>query len=118
MNEPLENRGEAMLSWARTQLEQQGWRLIAPNKPGTYCCERCQAKISESPDEVPAAARETARGVLRILFDGHPGAESGRFVECEDAIGCSVNAGEWSQENGYHVLTVTSLPGAPVVVES
>ena len=30
MTEPLESRGEAMLTWARTQLEQQGWRLIEP----------------------------------------------------------------------------------------
>ena len=33
---------------------------------------------------------------LRIVFDGPPGPESGRFIEVENAQGASVNAGEWA----------------------
>jgi hypothetical protein len=34
---------------------------------------------------------------LRIVFDGPPSHESGRFVEVEDETGHSVNAGEWRE---------------------
>lgn len=36
-------------------------------------------------------------GYLHIIFDGPPGPEAGRFVECENPAGESVNAGEWSE---------------------
>lgn len=31
-----------------------------------------------------------------VVFDGPPGAEPGRFVECENAQGASVGVGEWA----------------------
>jgi hypothetical protein len=34
---------------------------------------------------------------LRIVFDGPPSPEGGRFVEVEDAAGNSVNAGTWHE---------------------
>lgn len=34
---------------------------------------------------------------LRIVFDGPPGPEAGRFVEIENSAGYSVNAGEWRE---------------------
>jgi hypothetical protein len=34
---------------------------------------------------------------LRIVFDGPPSHESGRFVEVEDEHGHGVNAGEWRE---------------------
>lgn len=42
----------------------------------------------------------------RIIFDGPPGPEGGRFVEVENGEGKSVNAGEWSIEGALHVLTI------------
>lgn len=49
---------------------------------------------------------------LRVVFDGPPSHESGRFVECEDARGRGVNAGEWRQRpNGLWELVITELPG-------
>lgn len=48
---------------------------------------------------------------LRVVFDGPPSHESGRFVECEDARGRGVNAGEWRQRSdGLWELVVTELP--------
>jgi hypothetical protein len=44
-------------------------------------------------------ARETGAVELRIVFDGPPGPESGRFVECETPDGKSVNAGEWHERS-------------------
>jgi hypothetical protein len=34
---------------------------------------------------------------LHIVFDGPPGPEAGRFVECETPDGRSINAGEWHE---------------------
>ncbi len=36
---------------------------------------------------------------LCIVFDGPPGAESGRFVEVEDGSGRGVDAGEWHERD-------------------
>lgn len=38
---------------------------------------------------------------VRIVFDGPPSPESGRFVEVEDASGRSINFGEWKQSGNY-----------------
>ena len=34
-------------------------------------------------------------GEVRVVFDGSPGPEGARFVECETPDGHSINAGEW-----------------------
>ncbi len=45
---------------------------------------------------------------LSIVFDGPPGQESGRFVECEDVFGCSVGIGEWRERpDGFWELVLT-----------
>ena len=51
---------------------------------------------------------------MRIVFDGPPGPEAGRFVEVEDDKGNSINAGTWHQrEDGYWELCLTTvLPAA------
>ena len=36
-------------------------------------------------------------GDIRIVFDGPPGPEAGRFIEVEDADGHSINVGEWQK---------------------
>lgn len=47
---------------------------------------------------------------LRIVFDGPPGPESGRFVEVENAQGASVNAGEWVERpNGWWELRIQQV---------
>ncbi len=37
---------------------------------------------------------------IRIVFDGPPGPESGRFVEVEDMDGCSLSVGDWRPIEG------------------
>jgi len=45
---------------------------------------------------------------LRIVFDGPPGPEAGRFVECENAEGFSVSIGTWrSRADGLWELVIT-----------
>ena len=45
---------------------------------------------------------------IRIVFDGPPAPESGRFVECEDAFGQSVAVGEWRERSdGFWELVLT-----------
>jgi hypothetical protein len=37
---------------------------------------------------------------IDIVFDGPPGHDAGRFVEVEDADGCSIAIGEWVEREG------------------
>jgi hypothetical protein len=59
-------------------------------------------------DKVVLSKEEVAKGTIRIVFDGPPGPEAGRFVEVEDESGKSVSVGEWSQEGDYWYLTIKS----------
>jgi hypothetical protein len=59
-------------------------------------------------DKVVLSKEEVSKGTIRIVFDGLPGPEVGRFVEVEDETGKSVNVGEWSQEGDYWYLTIRS----------
>ena len=44
---------------------------------------------------------------IDVVFDDGPGPETGRFVECEDPAGKSINAGTWiKREDGYWVLRI------------
>ena len=56
---------------------------------------------------------------LRIVLDGPPGAESGRFVEVEDGSGRSVDAGEWHErDDGLWELCLRTTSVWPLVVAS
>ncbi len=49
---------------------------------------------------------------LRIVLDGPPGPEAGRFVEVENAAGRSVNAGEWRERaDGLWELVLHATQG-------
>lgn len=52
-----------------------------------------------------------ATPTLDVLFDGPPGAKSGRFVECE-INGRSVNAGEWVERKPYWFLEIPDVTQA------
>lgn len=48
---------------------------------------------------------------IRIVFDGPPGLEAGRFVEVENEHGQSINVGEWRQRaDGLWELVIRKLP--------
>ena len=52
-------------------------------------------------------------GELRIVFDGPPSHEGGRFVEVEDASGKGIRAGEWRERpDKLWELVITALPSA------
>lgn len=52
-----------------------------------------------------------AEKVLRIIFDGPPGHEAGRFIEVESESGKSVSGGEWREINdGLWELRIDLLP--------
>jgi hypothetical protein len=46
-------------------------------------------------EEVVAVPEPKVYDFVNVIFDGPPSHESGRFVECEDMEGKSVNVGEW-----------------------
>jgi hypothetical protein len=52
---------------------------------------------------------------LHVVFDGPPGHESGRFVECETPDGRSINAGEWHERNDglWELRIPNALTAAP-----
>ena len=44
---------------------------------------------------------------MKIIFDGPPGPESGRFIEVEDDFGRSIDAGSWHErEDGLWELRI------------
>jgi hypothetical protein len=46
---------------------------------------------------------------IQIVFDGPPSHESGRFIEVEDANGCSIRVGEWvHRPDGYWALVLNA----------
>lgn len=56
-------------------------------------------------------ARNEALTEIRIVFDGPPSHESGRFVEIEDTEGRSINMGEWHDRgDGFWELRLKSEP--------
>lgn len=56
---------------------------------------------------------------INIVFDGPPGAQTGRFVEVEDDDGQSLSVGEWvpygDSQPGWWKLRISELPYRPVV---
>lgn len=57
---------------------------------------------------------ETVTSEIRVIFDGPPSHESGRFVEVEDTEGRSINVGEWHERDDklweLRIPDVTRLP--------
>ena len=57
---------------------------------------------------------------IRIVFDGPPGPESGRFVETEDAEGHGISIGEWHDRSDGLVelrikgVDLTANAGRPI----
>jgi len=54
---------------------------------------------------------------LHIVFDGPPGPEAGRFVECETEDGRSINVGQWKQDGQYWRLIIDKLPARAALTE-
>jgi hypothetical protein len=70
------------------------------------------AALSAEADQGEAVVAEE----LRIVFDGPPGPEAGRFVEVENADGRSINAGEWRQRaDGLWELVLSPRRGRRVM---
>ena len=61
-----------------------------------------------TPERAKEIEQRLATAKTRILFDGPPSHESGRFVEVEDEHGRSFGAGEWTEQGEFWVLTLTS----------
>ena len=78
-----------------------GWRFSAGGDGMIGCQIVCGGCNDCKPKE-----NETAK-TIRIVFDGPPGPEAGRFVEVEDEKGCSIDAGEWrKRDDGYWELVL------------
>jgi hypothetical protein len=50
---------------------------------------------------------------VRVVFDGPPGPEGGRFVEVEDEAGRSVQVGEWVERPDGSCDLVLELADPP-----
>lgn len=54
--------------------------------------------------------KEAIMKELHVLFDGPPGHESGRFVECEDENGLAHDVGHWEEDDAGLWHLVIKLP--------
>ncbi len=53
--------------------------------------------------------------MIRIIFDGPPGPEAGRFVEVHDADDRGVSVGEWRErKDGFWELRIPLIEGKRV----
>lgn len=59
------------------------------------------------------ANKPAAPAGFQIRFDGPPGQECGRFVECETLDGNSISIGRWVQDGEYWLLVVDNQTAAP-----
>lgn len=72
----------------------------APPKP-EWIVETVRDRLrAVSPEPTVPSEEEKDYGVVRIVFDGPPGPESGRFVEVETVNGCGVKIGRWVKGEG------------------
>jgi hypothetical protein len=56
---------------------------------------------------------------VHVVFDGPPGHESGRFVECETPDGRGINAGEWHERpNGLWELRILGGGATAALIEA
>jgi hypothetical protein len=94
-----------LVAWVEERLEAER-DFVTPNEGRLRLLEEFLEKLREFP---PTPACE-----LRVVFDGPPGNESGRFVECENDLGHGVDAGEWRERDGLWELVITELPARHV----
>ncbi len=87
----------------------KGWGSLSINEPlyygegpapaiaGTGVTEAilCAVCLKEVRDALAALLEVSTIHTIHIVFDGPPGAESGRFVEVEDTSGKSISVGSW-----------------------
>ncbi len=82
-----------------------------------------ESEVWEARKRIEAALHaeiaELRAQIVDVVFDGPPGPEGGRFVECEDADGVSINAGNWWQrEDGYWALRIVRPPTRTVQAQN
>jgi hypothetical protein len=105
---------------ARTQLsddEHDGYHMPNPQYGMGGCADSvanraaCAHHVPLYAPSVPSA-ETPALSFVDVVFDGPPSHESGRFIECEDARGHGIRAGEWiDRGNGYWALRIpTNIP--------
>ena len=107
----LDSYGE----WYSPNSDYKLTRVVAwqplPAAPSLLATHRGQASGCHSECDA-LSAQQTAPQGLRIVLDGPPGPEAGRFVEVENAAGRSVNAGEWRERaDGLWELVLHAAQG-------
>lgn len=98
-------------------LDQDGVLVSLTGKPGYLCHAQddfwwpCVPSIRQAALAARDKELEEVRAghqVVRVIFDGLLNHESGRFIECEDEDGKSINAGEWKMlPDGLWELRIT-----------
>lgn len=66
-------------------------KLMIPTHEAADRIEELEAEVVKLKSAKPYASDQE----IRIIFDGPPSHESGRFVEVENVEGCSISIGEW-----------------------
>ena len=77
---------------------------------GKYPAEKQLMTITTTTNAAPDAGLSEKSRDLHIVFDGPPGPQSGRFVECETSDGKGVSVGKWEErENYWHLIIPNAL---------
>lgn len=69
-------------------------------------------EVALARDAISAPPAGQVKQEIRIVFDGPPGHEAGRFVEVEDAEGRSIGASRWEQKGDLWHLVIAATPPA------
>ena len=76
---------------------------------------RAGASASAYATDVLREHFDAATEGFQIRFDGPPGPESGRFVECESLDGRGVSVGTWVQDGDDWLLKINVRPGVKLI---
>jgi hypothetical protein len=101
------------------------WERLRDEACALYRAEGAKRDAAES-RLADATATPRKAYSFRIRFDGPPGPESGRFVECETLDGKGVSVGYWEQDGddwllivqGYDPPAAPAQPAAPARTEA
>ena len=84
-----------------------------PDNFASRYCPKCSADMPFAESKAPPVKDEVIERV-HVVFDGPPGPDAGRFVECETPDGRGINAGEWHERgDGYWELRLTLAQPSP-----
>ena len=97
-----------LVKQARDHIRAFNHAMDGPHPEAAYIAKLCNALEAQPQGD---------RKAVHVVFDGMPGPEGPRFIECEDGNGRSIRAGEWRlREDGFCELVIPLQAKTPVEI--